>query len=71
MRALAGFVEDHDEALAAYSPTVLVDEFDTMMRAAIDLRQELANLQLFIANLPTSMTWSFPGPIPSSPRQAS
>ena len=37
MRALAGFVEDHDEALAAYSPTVVVDEFDTMMRAAIDL----------------------------------
>ena len=50
MRALAGFVEDHDEALAAYSPTVLVDEFDTMMRAAIDLRQEFANLQLFTAN---------------------
>ncbi len=31
----------------AYSPTVVVDEFDTMMRAAIDLGQELANLQLF------------------------
>jgi ubiquinone biosynthesis protein len=27
MRALAGFVEIQDEALAAYSPTVLVEEF--------------------------------------------
>jgi hypothetical protein len=26
MRVLAGFVEDHDETLAAYSPTVVVDE---------------------------------------------
>ena len=50
MRALAGFVEDRDEGLAAYSPTVVVDEFDTMIRAAIDLGQELANLQLFTAN---------------------
>jgi ubiquinone biosynthesis protein len=37
MRAFAGFVEDRDEGLAAYSPTVVVDEFDTMIRAAIDL----------------------------------
>ena len=50
MRALAGYVESHDETLAAYSPSVVVDEFDTMMRAAIDLRQELANLQQFTAN---------------------
>ena len=41
MRVLAGFVEDRDEALAA-SPTVVVDEFDMTMRAAIDLGQELA-----------------------------
>jgi ubiquinone biosynthesis protein len=50
MRALAGYVESHDETLAAYSPTVVVAEFDTMMRAAVDLRQELANLQQFTAN---------------------
>jgi predicted unusual protein kinase regulating ubiquinone biosynthesis (AarF/ABC1/UbiB family) len=50
MRALAGYVEGHDETLAAYSPTVVVAEFDTMMRAAADLRQELANLQQFNAN---------------------
>jgi len=50
MRALAGYVQGHDETLAAYSPGVVVDEFDTMMRAAVDLRQELANLQQFTAN---------------------
>jgi ubiquinone biosynthesis protein len=50
MRALAGYVESYDENLAAYSPTVVVAEFDTMMRAAVDLRQELANLQQFTAN---------------------
>jgi ubiquinone biosynthesis protein len=50
MRALAGYVESHDETLAAYSPSVVVNEFDTMMRAAVDLRQELANLQQFTAN---------------------
>ena len=50
MRALAGYVESHDETLAAYSPSVVVDEFDTMMRAAVDLREELANLQQFTAN---------------------
>jgi ubiquinone biosynthesis protein len=50
MRALAGYVENYDENLAAYSPTVVVAEFDTMMRAAVDLRQELANLQQFTAN---------------------
>ena len=64
MRALAGFVEDRDEALAAYSPTVLVDEFDTMMRAAIDLRQELANLQLFTANFADEHDVVIPRPFP-------
>ncbi len=64
MRALAGFVEDRDEALAAYSPTVVVDEFDTMMRAAIDLRQELANLQLFTANFADEHDVVIPRPYP-------
>ena len=64
MRALAAFVEDHDEALAAYSPTVLVDEFDTMMRAAIDLRQELGNLQVFLANFADEPDVVIPRPYP-------
>ena len=61
---LAGFVEDRDEALAAYSPTVVVDEFDTMMRAAIDLGQELANLQLFSANFADEHDVVIPRPYP-------
>jgi predicted unusual protein kinase regulating ubiquinone biosynthesis (AarF/ABC1/UbiB family) len=64
MRVLAGFVEDRDEALAAYSPTVVVDEFDTMMRAAIDLGQELANLQLFTANFADEHDVVIPRPYP-------
>jgi ubiquinone biosynthesis protein len=71
MRVLAGFVEDRDEALAAYSPTVVVDEFDMMMRAAIDLGRSLRTSSCSPRVLPTSMTWSFPGPIPRFPRQAS
>ncbi len=64
MRALAGFVDDRDEALAAYSPTVVVEEFDTMMRAAIDLGQELANLQLFTANFADEHDVVIPRPYP-------
>ena len=64
MRALAGFVEDRDEALAAYSPTVVVDEFDMTMRAAIDLGQELANLHLFTANFADEQDVVIPRPYP-------
>jgi ubiquinone biosynthesis protein len=50
MAALALQVETHDPEIARYRPTVLVGEFADMMQSAIDLRQELANLQLFAAN---------------------
>jgi predicted unusual protein kinase regulating ubiquinone biosynthesis (AarF/ABC1/UbiB family) len=50
---------------------VVVDEFDTMMRAAIDLGQELANLQLFTANFADEHDVVIPGRIPSFPRKAS
>jgi ubiquinone biosynthesis protein len=64
MRVLAGFVEDRDEALAAYSPTVVVDEFDMTMRAAIDLGKELANLHLFTANFADEHDVVIPRPYP-------
>ena len=70
MRALAGFVEDHDEALARYSPRTLAEEFDTMMRAAIDLRQELANLQLFSANFADEPDVVIPTPYPELAQRA-
>ena len=62
MRALAGYAESHDETLAAYSPSVVVDEFDTMMRAAVDLRQELANLQQFTGNIADEPDIDIPTP---------
>lgn len=51
MRALATFVESIDGELARYRPSVLVAEFDTMMRAALDLTQEQANLKRFRGEL--------------------
>ena len=56
MRALAGFVEDHDEALAAYSPTVLVDEFDTMMQPRSTWGKSLRTSNCSPRTLPTNMT---------------
>jgi ubiquinone biosynthesis protein len=50
MSALAVQVETHDPEFAQYRPTVLVSEFADMMLSAIDLGQELRNLQLFAAN---------------------
>jgi ubiquinone biosynthesis protein len=42
----------------------VVDEFDTMMRAAVDLRQELANLQQFTANFADEPDIVIPTPYP-------
>jgi len=50
MDAIAAYLEDEDPELARLRPTVLVGEFATMVRAAIDLGQELANLQRFQSN---------------------
>ena len=50
MRALAVFLESVDDELARYRPSVLVAEFEAMMRAAIDLTAEQANLKRFTAN---------------------
>ena len=50
MRALAQYLEHQDPELARYGPTTIVSEFDKMMRGAIDLRQESANLQRFTVN---------------------
>ena len=50
MRALATFLEEQDPEIAQYRPTTMVAEFDKMMRGAIDMGQELANLERFTAN---------------------
>ena len=50
MRAVARYVESNDPELAQFRPTILVDEFAQMMQSAVDLSQELDNLQRFTAN---------------------
>src|SRR5262245_27845826 len=50
MAALAAYLEAKDPELAQLRPTILVDEFVQMMHGAIDLREEMTNLQRFRAN---------------------
>jgi ubiquinone biosynthesis protein len=64
MAALAKSVEANDPELARFSPTTLVAQFDTMMRAAIDLSQELASLKTFRANFADEPDILIPKPYP-------
>jgi ubiquinone biosynthesis protein len=64
MRAIAEYVEEEDPELARLRPTVIVGEFNEMMDAAIDLRQELSNLQRFQANFANEPDVIIPTPYP-------
>ncbi|HTT89752.1 MAG TPA: AarF/UbiB family protein [Acidimicrobiales bacterium] len=64
MRAIAGYLEEEDPQLARLRPTVMVAEFDAMMRAAIDMRQERSNLQRFQANFAGEPDVVIPTPYP-------
>ncbi len=50
MVALARYLESKDAEIAQYRPTILVGEFQLMMRSAIDLRDEKDNLETFASN---------------------
>ena len=50
MEGIAAFVESEDPELARLRPTVIVGEFSQMLHDAIDLSQELRNLQRFMLN---------------------
>jgi len=50
MKVVAAYLENEDPELAQLRPTILVAEFAAMMAAAIDLREELSNLQRFRLN---------------------
>jgi len=50
MQAVADYIERSDPDLARFRPSQLIDEFQTMMLAAVDLSQELLNLQRFAQN---------------------
>lgn len=62
MRALAEYLESHDPDLARFRPVAIVAEFEQMMRSAIDLGEELHNLEMFRANFADEMDIVIPAP---------
>ena len=64
MRVIAEYLEEEDAEVAQLRPTVMVSEFTAMMDAAIDLRQELSNLQRFRANFAGEPDLIIPAPYP-------
>lgn len=62
MRALAHYLESRDPDLARFRPTAVVGEFEQMLRAAIDLREELRNLEQFRANFADDPDVVIPAP---------
>ena len=51
IEAIASYVEQQDPVLVQLRPTVIVGEFSQMLHDAIDLSQELRNLQRLRAEL--------------------
>lgn len=50
MKALADFLESVDPEIARYTPSLLVSQFEGLMRSAMDLTREASNLTRFRAN---------------------
>lgn len=65
MAGLAAYLEAKDPELAQLRPTILVDEFARMMQGAVDLREELENLQRFHANFASEPDLVIPVPYPN------
>ncbi len=64
MAALAAYLEAKDPELAQLRPTILVDEFAQMMHGAMDLREEMTNLQRFRDNFADEDDVVIPEPFP-------
>jgi ubiquinone biosynthesis protein len=64
LEALAAVLEAEDPEIARLRPTIIVAEFAAMMEAAIDLSQELANLQQFRLNFAGEPDVVIPEPFP-------
>jgi ubiquinone biosynthesis protein len=64
MAAIAAYLEEKDPDLAQLRPTILVDEFAKMMHGAINLGEELRNLQRFRANFAKETDLVIPTPYP-------
>jgi ubiquinone biosynthesis protein len=69
MEAIAAYLENEDRAIAQLRPTVIVSEFSQMLHDAIDLSQELQNLQRFTANFADESDIVFPTPYPELSRR--
>ena len=69
MEAIAAYLENQDAGIAQLRPTVIVSEFSQMMHDAIDLSQELQNLQRFNLNFADEPDVVFPTPYPELSRR--
>ena len=69
MDAIATYLERTDPEIAQLRPTVLIGEFSQMMHDAIDLTQELRNLQRFTANFADESDVVIPTPFPELSRR--
>ncbi len=69
MQAVATYLAQKDAEVAQLRPTLLIGEFSEMMHDAIDLSQELANLQRFTANFSEEPDVVIPSPYPELSRR--
>ena len=69
MDAIATYLEHQDPGFAQLRPTVIVGEFSQMLHDAIDLSQELRNLQRFTLNFADEPDIVIPTPYPELSRR--
>ena len=69
MEAIATFLEHEDPESTQLRPTVIVGEFSQMLHDAIDLSQELRNLQRFAMNFAHEPDIVIPTPYPELSRR--
>ena len=69
MEAIAAYLESQDPGIAQLRPTVIVSEFSQMLHDAIDLSQELQNLQRFNVNFADEPDVVVPRPYPELSRR--
>ena len=69
MEAIAAYLENEDPGIAQLRPVVIVSEFSQMLHDAIDLSQELQNLQRFTVNFADEPDIVIPRPYPELSRR--
>jgi ubiquinone biosynthesis protein len=69
METIASYLEREDPELAQLRPTIIIGEFSQMLHDAIDLSQELRNLQRFTLNFADEPDIVIPTPYPELSRR--